>query len=141
MCFRRFTTGQGCLVAVNFPVVQVDIYIFWGWRLLRRRRDEAEAQRCDRERERVVEGEPGPSDAEVGFRGNLLPASLPTTCGHCELFSHCYCAFKTMTILFLSFWPSLGVFCINDKSSIPEMYAVNGFNGLELLHISTSLLI
>ncbi|XP_011983840.3 elongator complex protein 3 isoform X1 [Ovis aries] len=27
-------------------------------------------------------GEPGPSDAEVGFsRGNLLPASLPTTCG------------------------------------------------------------
>jgi hypothetical protein len=84
MCFRRFTTGQGCLVAVNFPRGPTRYLHFLGCRLLRQRRDEAEAQRCDRERERVVEGkgEPGPSDAEVGFsRGNLLPASLPTTCG------------------------------------------------------------
>lgn len=84
ICFRRFTTGQGCLVAVNFPRGPSRYLHFLGWRLLRQRRDEAETQRCDGERERVVEGK-GRTRAircwSRFFRGNLLPASLPTTCG------------------------------------------------------------
>lgn len=104
------------------PVVRVDIYIFWGGGCydggeMRQKRKGGTGRGDGWWQGR---GEPGPSDAEVGFsRGNLLPASPHHLWSVCELCS-CYCAFLNQPVL-IPFWPSLGVFCINDKkSSIPR---------------------
>ena len=104
------------------PVVRVDLYIFLGWRLLRQRRDEAETQRWDRERGRAVAGK-GRTRA-IRCWGRLFPresaacVSPPPVVSLWTLFP--LLCFSKQPVL-IPFWPSLAVFCINDKkSSIPR---------------------
>lgn len=85
------------------PVVRVDLYIFWGGGCydsgeMRQKRKGGTGRGDGRWQGR---GEPGPSDAEVGFsRGSLPPASPHHLWSACELCSR-YCAFQNSLSLFL----------------------------------------